>query len=114
MSRRKLLWLTRVLSFALLGTISSAAAPVQAAGCYARSSPLLVSAHKNFADNDIVLSSSNARLKGAVSGNGYGTGMRTWNEPPARVCSGDHLSLTISAGGQLPVLGRFWSTTGNH
>jgi hypothetical protein len=102
------------LSFALLGTIVSAASPVQAAGCYVRSAPLAVSAPKNFADNDIVLSSSSATLKGAVSGNGYGTGTRTWNEPPSRVCSGDHVTLTISAGGRLPVLSRFWSTTGNH
>jgi hypothetical protein len=106
--------LALVLSFTLLGTMFSAAAPVQAAGCYVRSAPSVASAPKNFADNDIVLSSSNATLKGAVSNNGYGTGTRTWNVPPARVCSGDHLSLTISAGGQLPALSRFWSTTGNH
>src|SRR5216683_5231768 len=87
------------------------AVPVLAAGCYVRSAPLLASA-KNFAGNDVAVTEASATVKGAV-GNGYANGTRTWDAPAARLCAGDQVSFAIRAGGQLALLSRVWSTTGN-
>ena len=87
------------------------AVPVLAAGCYVRSAPLFASA-KNFAGNDVAVTEASATVKGAV-GNGYANGTRTWDAPAARLCAGDQVSFAIRAGGQLALLSRVWSTTGN-
>jgi len=99
------------LSFGLLAPQLVGGSPVHAAGCYVRSAPLFTKA-KNFADNDVAIAESSATLKGAI-GNAYGTGTRSWDIPAARLCVGDQVSLTISAGGRLALLGRIWSTSGN-
>jgi len=85
--------------------------PVLAASCYARSAALFASA-KNFAGNDVAVTEAGATVKGAV-GNGYANGTRTWDAPAARLCAGDQVSLAIRAGGQLALLSRVWSTSGN-
>ena len=87
------------------------AAPVLAARCYVRSAPLFAIA-KNFAGNDVAVTEAGATVKGAV-GDGYANGTRTWGAPAVRLCATDQVSFTIRAGGQLALLSRVWSTTGN-
>ena len=106
--------LPRLVAVVVLGSIAlplGATKGVHAAGCYVRGAPLFVSS-KNFAEHDVALTESGATIK-AYIGNTLGTGTRTWDVPGSRLCSGDQAQLTVRAGGQLELLSRFWTTSGN-
>jgi hypothetical protein len=103
--------LLAVVALAVLAPQLASVAPVLATSCYARSEALFASA-KNFARNDVAITEAGATVKGAV-GDGYANGTRTWDAPAARLCAGDQVSFAVRAGGQLALLSRVWSTTGN-